>query len=63
MTKRDFEAIAAAIRIEQEQDMYEDLPMCREAVRDVALQLCITFYRANPRFRQDIFMAACGFGK
>lgn len=61
MTRKHFEAMAALIRAEQEQPMYEDLSVCREAIRDVALRLSSQFNLENPRFDRERFMKACGF--
>ena len=61
MTKRHFEAIAALIKAEQSQFMYDDLTVCREAIRDVAIRLAAQFNIENPRFDKAKFMAACGF--
>lgn len=61
MTKTHFEAIAALIKAEQSQPMYDELPMCRSAVRDVALRLAFQFNLENPRFDKARFLDACGF--
>ena len=61
MTRKHFEAIAALIKAEQEQPMYDDLPACREAVKDVALRLASQFNLENPRFDRQRFLTACGF--
>lgn len=61
MTKTHFEAIARIIKVEQEQPMYEDLPMCREAIHDVAIRLAAQFNIENPRFNREQFLTACGF--
>ena len=61
MTKKHFEAIAMNIKVEQEQPMYDELPACREAIRDVATRLSAQFNIENPRFDRARFLDACGF--
>lgn len=60
MTRKDFEAIARILNAEANQPMYVDLPDCREAVRDVAVQMAAYFNVENPRFDRERFLTACG---
>ena len=63
MTKTHFERIARTIKVEQEQPLYDELPMCREAIKDVAIRLAAEFNIENPRFDRRKFLTACGFGE
>lgn len=62
MTKKDFEAIARAIKAQ-----VDELPQnaegaaARWTIFDTALNLSVVFLNANPRFDKDRFLKACGF--
>lgn len=52
MSKRDFVAVAAIVA--------EVLPDVPEFQAEMARRLADHFAEANPRFRRDTFIAACG---
>lgn len=58
MTKKDFELIARTLRHELEH------VACGEDQRDMARSIAVAFAdvlaRANPAFRRDLFLKACG---
>lgn len=60
MTKKDYIALARILNAEGNQDLYLDLPECREAVRDVAIQIAAYCEVENPRFDRNKFLTACG---
>lgn len=61
MTRKDYVALAAAVRKVHDSYGKNWNPNLFRAVRDVALSLADTLARDNPRFDRARFMRAAGF--
>ena len=62
-TKKDFEAVAAAVRAERPASLLTSYAKGREAAaQGIAESLADYFAETNPRFDRDQFMAATGEG-
>ncbi len=64
MIKRDYETIAACIRLAREHNSTFDVAI--QSVRDSALydlqeRIMLEFELDNPRFKRHIFVRACDF--
>lgn len=61
MTRKDYEAVAGAIRQENEEYMREAASRERAALRSFAMRFALIAQSDNPRFDRVRFMRACGF--
>lgn len=63
MTRKDYELIAAELRVASEEAYQEirNFHEARDAVRHVALRLADALTTTNPRFDRQRFLTACGF--
>lgn len=57
MTKRDFEAIAAAIKKQVDNAAGKNAPLALAVLADEIADYC---ERSNPRFNRHKFLKACG---
>tara|TARA_B100000287_G_scaffold293179_1_gene276543 strand:- start:323 stop:487 length:165 start_codon:yes stop_codon:yes gene_type:complete len=53
MTRKDYQLIADAIKLTNQDNDSDDL-------RALALNLCVELKKQNPAFKKELFIKACG---